>query len=77
MSDYSRDTPSLGRSYCPGCEPDTNPLCEILDTRWCDAHLPDREGPDDRIVDANTYLVGSTECGDGNAAWCAFFHGRA
>ena len=35
MTDYTRDTPSLGRTYCPGCEPETDPTSEILDVRWC------------------------------------------
>ena len=38
MTDYARDTPSLGRTYCPGCELDTDPTAEILDVRWCEAH---------------------------------------
>src|SRR5256714_14062576 len=63
MTDYTRDTPSLGRTYCPGCEPDADPTLEILDVRWCDAHLPHRDGSDDGTVRSEAFLSGSAEAG--------------
>src|SRR5216117_219974 len=57
MTDYTRDTPSLGRTYCPGCEPDTDPTLEILDVRCCDAHALRHEGVDDGLVSATAYLL--------------------
>src|SRR5205809_137384 len=47
VTEFVAETPALGRSFCPGCEPDADPTLEILDVRWCDAHLPHRDGSDD------------------------------
>ena len=78
MTDYTRDTPSLGRTYCPGCEPDTDPTSEILDVRWCDAHTLQHEGVDDSLVSATAYLLGSVEAGgEDNRRWCEILHRRA
>src|SRR5437868_1720012 len=63
MTDYTRDTPALGRTYCPGCEPETDPTLEILDVRWCDAHALQHGGADDSLVSATAYLLGSVEAG--------------
>ncbi|HEV8583430.1 MAG TPA: hypothetical protein VGT02_00515 [Methylomirabilota bacterium] len=77
MPDDIRDTPTLGRSYCPGCEPDADPLAEILDVRWCDAHPPANLGLDDGLVTATAHLLGSVEAGgDDNRRWCEILHRR-
>ena len=77
MTDYTRDTPSLGRMYCPGCEPDADPTLEILDVRWCDAHALRHEGTDDSLVSATAYLLGSVEAGgEDNRRWCEILHRR-
>src|SRR3989442_14379197 len=77
MTDYTRDTPSLGRTYCPGCEPETDPTLEILDVRWCDAHTLQHDGVDDGLVSATAYLLGSVEAGGGdNRRWCEGLHRR-
>lgn len=71
------DTPVLGRPYCPGCEPDTDPR-EILDVRWCDCHTPDRDGLDDGSVPAGVWPSGSMESGgNDNRRWCEIFHSKA
>lgn len=78
MSDWLPDTPALGRSYCPGCEPESDPCREILDVRWCERHEPGRAGQDDDIVTSAAYLSGSGECGgEDNARFCAIIHGGA
>lgn len=75
MTDFLTDTPVVARSYCPGCEPDTDPVREILDVRWCDAHTPARDGPDDAVVASDAYLSGSAEAGgDVNRRWCELLH---
>jgi hypothetical protein len=67
--------PTFVRVYCPGCEPDADPFAEILDTRWCDAHAPVRDGADDAVVNSDAFLSGSSEAGgDANRAWCAIIH---
>ena len=77
MTDYTRDTPALGRTYCPGCEPETDPTSEILDVRWCDAHALQHAGADDSLVSATAYLLGSVEAGgDDNRRWCEILHRR-
>jgi len=77
MTDYMRDTPSLGRVYCPGCEPEADPTSEILDVRWCESHALLHDGLDDGLVNATSYLSGSVEAGgDDNRRWCEVFHRR-
>jgi hypothetical protein len=74
MSDAIRETPSLGRTYCPGCEPDADPLAEILDVRWCEAHAVGQGGLDDGLVTTTAHLLGNVEAGgEENRRWCALF----
>ena len=75
MSDYLPDTPYLARAYCPGCEPDTDPTQGVLEVRYCEPHLPSRDGTSDRLVSAASYLGGGSEAGgDDNRAWCNILH---
>lgn len=75
MSNYLPDTPSVARFYCPGCEPDADPLSEILDIRRCAAHVVVEKGIDDEVVISEAFLSGSTEAGGfDNREWCKFFH---
>ncbi len=48
------DAPDQSRKYCPGCEPDADPMEEILDVRWCEEHSPDRDGVDDEKFGSHT-----------------------
>ena len=77
MSECIRDTPVLGRVYCPGCEPDTDPTSAILDVRWCESHTPLHEGLDDALVNSSNYLSGGVEAGgEDNRRWCEILHHR-
>ena len=77
MTDYLPDTPSLARTYCPGCEPEVDPTSEILDVRWCESHSPLSDGFDDAVVSATAYLSGSAEAGgEDNRRWCEILHRR-
>lgn len=70
MSEIIPETPALARPYCPGCEPDADPCKEILDVRWCDAHVSKREGLDDEVVAPGAYPSGSAEAGgEDNRRW--------
>jgi hypothetical protein len=76
VTDFLSDTPTIARSYCPGCEPDADPCREILDLHWCEAHVPPRDGSDDAVVASDVYLSGSAEAGgDANRRWCELLHG--
>lgn len=67
----------VARVYCPGCEPEADPLTEILDTVWCTEHYPDRSGAADHVISASNYLSGSSEAGgEENRAWCNAVHTR-
>ncbi len=71
-------TPRVARSYCPGCEPDANPVGEVLDACWCDVHAPTRDGLDDAVVTLGAHLSGTAEAGGlDNKRWCDFFHREA
>jgi hypothetical protein len=75
MSWYLLETLSVARLYCPGCEPDADPVKEILDVRWCAAHCPKADGAEDEKIAANAYLCGSAEAGGApNRAMCNFLH---
>ena len=77
VTDHLQDSPCVARAYCPGCEPDADPSQEILDVRWCEPHLPARDGADDEVVTTSAYLSGSAEAGgDDNRQWCDILHGR-
>lgn len=78
MTDFLPDTPSLARSYCPGCEPDADPSREILEARWCESHAPVRDGLDDGTVATEAILSGSVEAGGAdNRRWCEMLHREA
>jgi hypothetical protein len=56
--------------YCPACEPERDPMREILAVRWCFLHPePSVAGVDDDVVttcrDVNT---GGSEAHGGNCA---------
>ena len=72
------DTPILARYYCPGCQPEADPLAEILEIRWCAAcaHLGvPVAGSEDACVTAVGWLSGSGEVGGtDNKAWCSLLH---
>ena len=75
MTDFPTEKPLVARAYCPGCEPGADPLSEILDVHWCDAHVPCRAGPDDVLATAQGTAYGGAEAGgDDNRRWCALIH---
>lgn len=75
MSEYLADSPVVARPYCPGCEPNADPIEELLDIRHCDAHVPIREGQADARVDSSAFLSGTAEAGgEINRKWCEILH---
>ncbi len=75
MTDFPTEKPPVARAYCPGCEPSADPLLEILDVHWCDAHSPCRAGSDDVLATARGTAYGSAEAGgDDNRRWCELIH---
>ena len=62
MSEYIAETPRIGRDVCPVCEPAVDEIAEIVDVRYCDAHMPARDGCDDaRVVADGSTLSGAAE----------------
>lgn len=75
VTDFPAEKPPAVRSYCPGCEPDADATREILEVCWCDTHVPARDGADDGLVNAESFLSGSAEAGgDLNRRWCEVIH---
>jgi hypothetical protein len=63
------------RPYCPGCEPETDPMAELLELRWCPTHTPAWDGTDDALVAATARPGGSAEAGgEDNRRWCELIH---
>lgn len=79
MTDPTHDTPKVARSYCPGCEPNADPLKKILEVQWCEIHIPPRGGLDDITVTASgSFNTASAEAGgENNRAWCNLIHRNA
>jgi hypothetical protein len=76
VTEFFSDAAVVARPYCPGCEPEADPTREVLDVRWCDAHMPSRDGADDALVTSEAFLSGSAEAGgDVNRRWCELLHG--
>jgi hypothetical protein len=66
------------RPYCPTCEPAADPIRELLDVRWCEAHLPARDGLDDQQAQFETSGLANTEAtGEDNRRWCDLLHREA
>jgi hypothetical protein len=64
-----------GRSHCPGCEPRADPMREILEFQWCEAHAPSRDGLDDGRVHFDAQGTSSDEAGgEDNRRWCDLLH---
>ena len=63
------------RQYCPGCEPDTNPLTELVTLCYCGTHCPPDTGADDLhpTVPSQPAIPGDAG-GPSNRAFCDFFH---
>ena len=77
MTEYILDTPSVARMYCPGCEPEVDPISEIVDVRWCESHAPPSAGFDDDVAGAADYCSATAEAGgDDNRRWCEILHRR-
>jgi hypothetical protein len=65
------------RRYCPGCQPQADPVRELLVLRWCEAHAPTLDGPDDTAVRSTGEPGGRDEAaGCDNRRWCDLFHER-
>jgi len=62
MTDYTRETPKLGREWCPGCEDWRDPTREILDVSWCGIHAISYAGRDDgKVAFDDCTIVGNGE----------------
>lgn len=70
------ETPNLASSYCPRCDPERDPLREILIVAWCDAHQPACEGADDERAGVGRVTLGSAgdASADTNRPWCELLH---
>jgi len=74
MTDYIRDSPIVALTWCPTCEPDRNPMTEILDVRYCDLHQPDQGGDKDFSVVVHGISGTSEAGGEANRLWCGLIH---
>ena len=46
-ADFLAETPDVSRPWCPGCEPERDPLKEVLVERRCRMHASEPQGLDD------------------------------
>ena len=74
MSEILPDSAYLAHQWCPTCEPHRDPVAEILETRYCEGHMPPRTGADDWDI-SQGYVSGSGEAGgEDNKAFCDLIH---
>lgn len=76
MSDYI-ETPSIATLWCPRCDPERDPVAEVLATQYCPAHPLEALGSEDAAVPGREYYVshgGSEGGGEDNRRWCELFH---
>ena len=71
------DSPQMSTPWCPVCEPDRDPIAEILETRHCEYHVPSRQGNIDHVVSQASYLGSGDIEGESNRAWCELIHRKA
>lgn len=65
------------RMVCRDCEPDTDPIKELVIFWPCETHWVDPVGSEDATVFHGESPSGSAEAGgESNRAWCEFFHRR-
>ena len=66
------------REFCPGCEPETDPIKEFVIERWCFRHQEAQQGTaDEQVQSSGALLSGSSEAGgEDNRKWCEFLHRR-
>lgn len=68
------ETPIVTRAYCPVCEPEADPLKELLEVSYCNlqGHRPTFTGDADMIV---APISGTGEAGgESNRALCDALH---
>lgn len=69
------------RSYCPGCEPDVDPLTGLVNVCYCGEHFPGVAGVEDRTASpldpfqTPTALYALPDAGgEHNRVWCNMIH---
>lgn len=50
MTDFTLESGVVGREYCPACEPEADPIREVLTLKWCWHHTPSAAGSEDAAV---------------------------
>jgi hypothetical protein len=70
------ETPNLASAYCPSCDPERDPIRELLTVRWCDAHEPKYQGLDDEKATVGTGVLdsGGQAQAETNRQWCQLVH---
>ncbi len=69
--DQCAATPLEARMYCPGCEPEIDPIIECVSVLYCEAHYPAVRGQIDLELEPLKYDQAG---GENNREACAFFH---
>ena len=62
--DFLLESTNLAKYWCPGCEPDRDPLIEVLNVDHCEYHRPSLAGLDDARVDGPPTLGNSDTDGE-------------
>lgn len=79
MDYYVEETPNLAKDWCPTCEPDRDPMREILHTQYCWAHQDLVLGQADAMVpppENPSWHHAGDAGGASNKAFCDFIRGE-
>lgn len=71
------ETPIVTRGWCPGCQPDVDPLRELVIEQWCATHHAPTSGLDDARSAGPCVLSGVTEIDpETNRQWAQLLRRR-
>lgn len=64
-----------GKHYCPGCQPDLDPLTDVWLVCYCTDHAPGLDGSEDLAAPRSSIpLIGVDMDGHANRVWCDMLH---
>lgn len=80
FSDCVKETPIVTEAWCPGCEPERDPITETLFLMWCTRHpnpgsIGQDGGADDTMVKTGGWMSGTNPAeGFTNRQACELVH---
>lgn len=74
--EWADSTYETVHQWCPICDPVGEKVSDPWETRYCDAHYPERIGALDHVTGPTEYLAVGEAGGEANTRLCDLIHGR-